>query len=493
MAYINYGEANAFRDRIAKLCEESAGVEVPASIKEFLQTVLPAEQSGQYYALFTASGEQHAQRFFGTLGSYGQALARVGQEPVTTFLCPVSVARDSEGKLRRRKENILRAACVCVDVDHISALGECLAEVPDSVITEWVHNTVSSAGLVVSPAWAIVSGHGVHLYWPIYEVDLRNEEELTTWKQLREMLVAKLGGDRKALNTTQPMRSPGSLNCKDPENVIEVRLIRLEEPSKHTIADFYLPYDPDFIAATLPQKAPKAPKAPRAKTEKTAAEKSGDEKPAAEEVHIHTVQLHPLKDFRPGYRTLNNLYDLENWFVRRGGEISGYRHIFAVIYASVCREGGMSEATAAARMAMLFAPGDHCFFATQMTVHRVYTGEEMVWREHYTAIADILDWTTEERRLAYAAFFPEEKRAKAAARSRRHYNSKTKEAKEAKAEREATIAEAMQADAAKFGRLTAETLASLMAATGLSKRSLQDRWRSYMAKKAYLSLTGGVS
>ena len=481
MAYISYTEANEFRGWILKLCDEAGGVKVPASIQEFLQTVLPAERVGQYYALFTADGNQHAQRFFGTIEGYGQALTRVGREPVTTFLCPVSVGRDSEGKLRRRKENLLRAACVCVDIDHIQELGECLAEVSDSVITEWVHNTVSSAGLVVPPAWGVVSGHGVHLYWPTEEIDLRNEEELTEWKQLREMLVAKLGGDRKALNTTQPMRAPGSLNCKDPEHVIKVRLIRLGEPSKHAITDFCLPYDSDYIAATLPQKAPKTPKAPKVRMEKTAAEKSGKEKPAAtEEVHVHTVQLHPAEDFKPGHRTLNCLRDMENWFVRRDGEIQGYRHMFAVIYASVCREGRMPEEKAAERMATLFAPGDCCFFNTQCIVHQIYSGELMAWREHYAAIADQLGWTEEEKRVAYAAFSQEEKRAKAAARSKRYYMHKTEEKRGQKAEREEMVLEAMRADADKFGRLTKATLEALITTTGLSERSLRNRWREWL-------------
>ena len=65
------------------------------------------------------------------------------------------------------------------------------------------------------------------------------------------MLCAKLGGDRKALNVTQPMRAPGSLNCKDPSNIIKVRLIQLEAPVKHAITDFCLPYNAEFIQSTV--------------------------------------------------------------------------------------------------------------------------------------------------------------------------------------------------------------------------------------------------
>ena len=495
---IGYSKSNDFRSWITKICSEAVGViPVNPQFAEFLINTMPTEQAKQYYCLWVSDGEACAQKFFTSLEAYAQALTRVGQEHVMTFLTPVSVARDPDGKLARTRANAYKAACVCVDVDHIPELGECLAEVTDTAITQWVRNKINTAGVAIAPAWIVVSGHGLHMYWPTETIDLRDPVQAAEWQALREMLVAKLGGDWMALKITQPMRAPYSLNCKNPEAIVPVRLIRYGNNTRHTIGEFALPYDSDLVEAyhirqleaarvrraTKAGKSPEAAKAqPKREQWKTAPKQA---KAPEESVPIYTQTLHPETHFHPGRRTLNCLRDLENWFVRRGGEIAGSKHMFSVIYASVCREGGMSEERAMERMANLFSPGDSCFEHTQKVVHRVYTGPAMTWREHYTTIAKILGWTEEEKRAAYAAFSPEEKQAKKQARDRRYYARKTSEARAAKTEREQIIVEAMQADAAEFGYLTESTLTYLMAETGLGERSIKNRWRDAMRSGAF--------
>lgn len=499
---IDFRKLNLFKSRVSKLCAEAVdAISVAPDFAEFLADILPEEEHQQYYCMYIADGDFHAQEFFKAQKAYAQALTRVGQEKVTTFLTPVSVAA-ADGKLARKNGNAYKAACVCIDIDHIADID--VGTMTDVAIASWVLNTLSASNVTLIPTWVVVSGHGLHLYWLLREIDLRNEEQLEAWEKMRKMLVAKLGGDWNALRRTQPMRSPFSLNCKDPEHIVQTRLIRLASSARHTLTEFGLPYDAAFVDAyhIKQLEAARARRAAKAGKDLAAVKtKSTSSKPAnqdrvtksaaeayihtaslqpTEEVHIHTATLHPDEDFRPGWRTWNCIFDLENWFIRRNGEIAGVRHMFATIYASVCREGHMPEDRAAERMATLFAPGDSCYGHTQDVVHQVYTGQLMQWREHYTAIAEVLGWTEEEKRAAYAAFSQEEKRAKAAARSKRYYMHKTEEKRGQKAEREEMVLEAMRADADKFGRLTETTLEALITTTGLSERSLRNRWREWL-------------
>ena len=92
------------------------------------------------------------------------------------------------------------ARCHCIDVDHLDD--------PPAALPGLLRKVESKK--ISAPTAAVMSGHGLWLYWRLPEP----MTDLAEWRTRQRNLALALGGDRSVCNPERICRLPGFVNTK---------------------------------------------------------------------------------------------------------------------------------------------------------------------------------------------------------------------------------------------------------------------------------------
>jgi KaiC/GvpD/RAD55 family RecA-like ATPase len=84
------------------------------------------------------------------------------------------------------------------------------------------------ASIDIPPTKIVDSGNGVHVYWKVSDLDANS------YLRLQRRLVRKFNTDEATCNIAQLMRLPGTLNTKNPDNLIPCELLFEEDSNVYT-------------------------------------------------------------------------------------------------------------------------------------------------------------------------------------------------------------------------------------------------------------------
>jgi len=117
------------------------------------------------------------------------------------------------------KENVIEIPALWVDVDF--------KDTPiNDVKTHLDH-------LPFQPSILVLTGHGVHFYWPLKEP--AHPEEFSTVEDILRRICAAMGGDRAACEVARVLRIPNTINVKS--TPVQVKIHRLEN-IRYDLGDF---------------------------------------------------------------------------------------------------------------------------------------------------------------------------------------------------------------------------------------------------------------
>lgn len=77
------------------------------------------------------------------------------------------------------------------------------------------------------PQYALLSGHGIHLYFCISMVDFFEERDM--YNRVLFKLCDLLNGDKKCVDSARILRIPFSYNAKDKDNIIQTKFFKLDD------------------------------------------------------------------------------------------------------------------------------------------------------------------------------------------------------------------------------------------------------------------------
>ncbi|MBR2737260.1 MAG: hypothetical protein IKD88_00905 [Lachnospiraceae bacterium] len=366
---------------------------LPSGILQFYRDILPAEKAGERFFHFALTGETYIDRrgierdevdhdSHDTIEGLAERIAELDAMGMKKVCFSLIRFRQPgpRATYRRRKQFASAASSVWVDIDGLT---EDVAAMTDAQRAGYV-----AARYHLTPDYIVMSGHGLHLYWSIDEVDLTDPEQQETWSRYMRALLVHTHGDPKAQLLTQVLRAPGTHNRKNGGN-IPTRLID-QHDGTHDIhrLDWLLDLYPEPTIQQYQEESRAASSAKRA-AKRDAKAKNPISK--NEEKHPDPVmEIAYMGHIEPRYRMLCRWHDLHNYYARRQGQIVGFRSLWTAMLATTWWAMGMSR-NDAIRHILTYFPPEHPFsreaLAKVSQIYDTWTGRAPEYNP---------GWTTDE-------------------------------------------------------------------------------------------------
>lgn len=358
----------------------------------------------------------------------------------------------------RCDKNAIHTSTLFVDIDGVNIN---LNKMTDSEVINWLIETYHVPNAYL-PRYLMVSGHGLHLYFPIEELNLPKQE--ATRRYYTKQLISYYKGDIACLNPSRIMRCPTSYNQKD-DIPIKSRLIEIPYADSTDIKrlDYYIDKNADNYFESekkrIAQKkrdtrnANKGKKITRTtkQTQKPAIPSLKeiiddiidydtiyeqqtlpipnydyfDDEPAQaepdmpDEFHQTFPNLSYDNNFNKGNRYLNIVKDLNNYFVRRKGNLPHKRDIFIHILTTVLVNAKVSYLDGQKTISNYLSPD---FYEEGLKIYD-NTYDLMVKGSMYhysnTRIAELLEFTTNDFKHSFGSYNEESQIER-----KKKYNSK---------------------------------------------------------------------
>ena len=239
-------------------------------------------------------------------------------------------------------------ACLCnvifLDIDGISDVN--LLTMSTIEISDWLTDTYNIPSHLL-PDWCICTGHGIHLYFVVDEMDYTDTEQGKLRDYYTDMLICYFHADVSCSNRNHILRLPFSYNCK--QEPLLTQLHKLNDASCTDIKrlDYFYCSTEDTIQYRSDSYKIRTEKS--AKTRELNPNNSTEKKPqkpkktkAPDKIsHDFCVPIENVKyfdDFKRNARYWNIIKDLNNYYVRHNGNIVGCRNAFIHIMATFLKK-----------------------------------------------------------------------------------------------------------------------------------------------------------
>lgn len=278
----------------------------------------------------------------------------------------------------RIDSNVSKINTIYIDIDDVDGMD--FPEMSETDIKDWLIKTYYLNETVL-PNWIVASGHGLHLYWIVKEIDLKSDEGTELRKRYTDYLITHFRADIACRNKSRILRFPTSRNVKDMSNIRATRLFHINKSKSKDISrlDFFKCSDEDienYTAENIKRRsekrkatmikngtwktskkakdkvdeAPKEPKPIEKRTSRRRSKKAPKGYIPAESNEtetsrkrsgtlIRTIIKSPMS---PKTRYLRIIRDLQNYSIRRDTVPEGYRSIFCHILSVYCKKAKFS-------------------------------------------------------------------------------------------------------------------------------------------------------
>lgn len=309
------------------------------------------------------------------------------------------------------------------------------------------------------PNRVILSGNGMHIYYKVKECNDLSKREYFT-----KQLLAFYGGDFSCLSVAHQIRVPFSYNCKNGverktklykihDKEFKINELKYFEMDEEDVAQAKAKHNAKISAKRNATKAMK--KALKEleisnetkdyligevitvdekelaeftkKTKKKFVKKSNNS--TIEEFDVCQFTYYNRSYYHPQNKNRNLLLDLNNYFIRHNGDLTGKRDLFAFVYANYASRL-MSQSECYNELRKYY---DIEFFdELEQIVEAVYNRGKS-YNYKYTTIAEILDFTQADIDASYCNFSEERKQEALKNKYKRKNDKRNKKSREQKA------------------------------------------------------------
>lgn len=289
-----------------------------------------------------------------------------------------------------------------LDIDGLDDIN--LNHMSSAEIADWLKETYSVTDAML-PNWAITSGHGLHLYYVIDELDYTNPEHTRLRDYYTKMLICFYKGDRICKNVNHILRLPFSFNCK--HEPIQTKLHHLNDSKDTDISrlDFFYCSDDKLLAydeeCAAKRKSNTKSKSSAKPVNHNITKPASHIKQYTDDFIVAPDSLKYFDDFRRNARYTNIIKDLHNYYVRHKGQIGGRRNIFVHILASYCKMAHMPLEEVLDNIEV-YCTSDFLEEAHD-TVKKVYASE-VIYHYQNDTIAELLDFNESDYTYSYCCY-----------------------------------------------------------------------------------------
>lgn len=333
-------------------------------LKEFLQDIFPRalkyknRARERFYIMPQVDEDNKVNIAYATLDDLYRACCILCREDMHLYFVPMVF------NAWREDSGVCATHSICVDIDHIDGV-DFLDMTEDKLIN--ILNSTYRLPMELMPNYAALSGHGVHLYYLIEELDLTKKDLLIKRNRYVNGMTLYFKADYMCTNPSHIFRVPYSRNIKNKDDIRTTQLFRLNSSSDRSLSrlDYFLCTDEEFATYREAQKNRSEEK--RKATLKVNNTTRGRKKTTKEPVNVeqaisdilcriapewftHTEIKYTIDDKTPrgnikdlycnyskmpsNSRYTRVLRDLHNYAARRCGVPIGFRDKFAFIYAT---------------------------------------------------------------------------------------------------------------------------------------------------------------
>lgn len=348
-------------------CRLSKDISPKADLEEFFNDIFPTLDKKECIWCMASSSDGISYNF--SYGDKEQALrdlSVLASENVNLYFSPAIFTG------WRTDKNVSRINTIYIDIDDVNGID--FSQMDGQGIKNWLCE-VYSLKEDMFPDWVVASGHGLHLYWIVGEIDLTSEQGTELRKRYTDYLITYFKADIACRNKSRILRFPDSNNVKDINNIKRTRLFRFNQSENRDIArlDYFSCSDEaieTYVSENIKRRSEKR-KATMMKngtwrerkeksenignkprTEETPLEKTKRRKSRPESYIPNETSQSGAKHFRTGTiikellqeplspkrRYLRIIRDLQNYAIRRYTVPEGYRSIFSHILAVYCKK-----------------------------------------------------------------------------------------------------------------------------------------------------------
>lgn len=314
--------------------------------------------------------------------------------------------------------NVSYLNCLFVDIDHIEEyenydFTKCTVdEIKQFLKDKYI---LDNSEL---PNYCVASGHGLHLYYLIDQLDFNDFTAYETKSKYLESMIYFFKSDAACANISRHLRCAFSNNVKNIDDIRTTKLYKLNDSENKDIhrLDFVLESKfivDEYIKNNRSETAKKAVETRKKNKSNISIDdnlstKLNKNKKVKKDNIIYDNNSCDLpyitleKD--PKWRYKNIVYDLHNYYVRRGGNIVNYRNKFAFINSIYLKRMLLNENDCIEYLKKYFTES----FYDELTiiVENVYKHDYKLMRN--TKIASWLDFTEIDINNSYA-YYTEEK------------------------------------------------------------------------------------
>lgn len=349
----------------------------------------------------------------------------------------------------RKDDNVTKINTLYVDIDGMGDID--LSQMSEDDIKALLLSNYNVPEELL-PNWVVASGHGLHLYYLINSLDMKDETQVAIRKKYTEALIAFYRADIACRNKSRILRFPTSKNVKHLDDIRRTRLFHLNQESDRNIRriDSLIMSDVEIEAYISGQQDAITKK--RIETMK----RNGTDKrkKANNNTHVaNTTQkdVTSIKDKKDGNCSINLkkndktfktshpelledlskmsnssryrriLRDLHNYAARRKGVPVGKRAIFThllAVYLRYCHEA-LKDAKAKAHSYV-----DTSFFTEADEIIEAVFARKKNYKYKNATIAELLEFTDTDIENSFAIYTKEQRKAARRERDRKYREKK---------------------------------------------------------------------
>lgn len=317
-------------------------------------------------------------------------------------------------------DNVLYLNCFFVDIDHIEGYENYdFTKCSTDEIKQFLKDKYILDNSEL-PNYCVASGHGLHLYYLIDQLNFNDFDSYGLKTKYLNSMIYFFKSDAACTNISRHLRCACSHNVKNINDIRTTKLYKLNDTNNKDIhrLDFFLNSQSivdEYIKNNRSETAKKAVETRKKNKSNISIDdnlntKFSVNKPKKEKkdniiyenIDFNLSYITLEKD--PKWRYKNIVYDLHNYFVRRGGNIFGYRDKFAFINSIYLKKMLLNENDCIEYLKKYFTES----FYDELTVivENVYKHDYKLMRN--TKIASWLDFTEIDINNSYA-YYTEEK------------------------------------------------------------------------------------
>lgn len=194
------------------------GVKPNPLIAEFFKDVFCELHGGDILWTMASAGGYSYNFSFSTLDEALKGFTALLNYDVNLYYSPAIF------KGWRKDKNVSRINVIYIDIDDVEGVD--FSEMDEKGIKDYLYCTYHLTSAMF-PNWLVSSGHGLHLYYIVNTLDLKNEADSKLRALYTDYLITHFRADIACRNKSRVLRFPLSRNVKNMEAIKTTRLFHL--------------------------------------------------------------------------------------------------------------------------------------------------------------------------------------------------------------------------------------------------------------------------